>query len=41
MMDDDMVALPGGAFRRGSDAFSAEEMVNQVRWLDESWSRRP
>lgn len=22
------------------DAVSAEEMVNQVRWLDESWSRR-
>jgi predicted nuclease of predicted toxin-antitoxin system len=22
------------------DAVSAEEMVNQVRWLDESWTRR-
>lgn len=23
------------------EAVSADEMVNQVRWLDESWSRRP
>lgn len=41
----DVKPISYGELRRRLRAFldvvSAQEMFNQVRWLDESWSRRP